>query len=224
MPNLLTVNEYKSIIGIKSTDTAKDAEYSAAIPFASAAVLSFAERDFGAPNVTENRTFTYDGSGYVDIDDTVTVNTVTLSIPNVQDIVLDTFEWRAGPQRRDDSPVYYWIEMYSGYALYPMSPEMGFTRNIDRLAAEGRWIGAPPVVVVNAVWGWPTIPEPVKVATAWTMRDWMSRPSGDAVTAESIVDYSRTYGARTPQGGAPASPSIPSAAKDLLAQYAKIHV
>ena len=224
MSNLITVNDYKAIIGIKASDTSKDALYNAAIPFASSAILTFTERDFAAPTVTEDRTFRYDGSGYLDIDDATDVNTVTLSIPNVQTIALDALEWQAGPQLRDDSPVYYWIEMYSGYALYPMSPEMGFTRNIDRLAAEGRWIGAPPVVVVNATWGWPTIPEDVKIATAWTLRDWMSRPSGDAVTAESIVDYSRTYGARTPQGGAPASPSIPSAAKDLLAHYAKLHV
>lgn len=224
MANLITLTEYKRIVGIKATDTSKDAEYTVGIPFASAAVLSFAERDFGVPNVTEDRTYTYDGSGYLDIDDAQTVNSVTLSIPSVQDYLLDVQEWQAGPMRRDDAPVYYWIELYSGYALFPMSPEMGFIRNIDRLAAEGRWIGRRPVVKVNATWGWPTIPEDVKIAVAWTMRDWLTRPGGEGVTAEAIVDYSRTYGSRGAGGAATPMLAVPNNARDLLAHYAKINV
>lgn len=223
MAALITLSEYKAINGVKSSDTSRDAEITAAISYASSAVLSFTERDFGTPLVTEDRTFAYDGTGYVDIDDAQTVNTVTLVVPNVQDYLLDSYQWLAGPPRRDNSQVYYYVELYAGWGIGPASPEMGFERNLDVLAAEGRWVGQRPTVKVNATWGWPSIPDDVKVAVAWTLNDWMARPSGEGVVAEAIVDYSRSYGNRQSGIGSTLL-AVPNRARDLLAQYAKINV
>lgn len=224
MASLITLAEYKAVNGISTTDTANDAKITAMIPYASAAVIGFTERDFGSPVTTEERSYTYDGSGYVDIDDTATVTQVTLSLPNVADTVLLADQWRAGPPRRDDASMYYWIELYAGFGLSAISPEMGFTRNWDVMAAEGRWIyGPPPTIKVNATWGWTTVPEDVKLATAWTLHDWQARPSGEGVTAESIEGFARSWGGRA-AGEATAFLGVPNRARDLLARYAKLHV
>jgi hypothetical protein len=225
MAALITLAEYKAINGLKTTDTTRDDQITASIPFVSAAVLSFTERDFAAPVVTEERIFEYDGSGYVDIDDAQTITAVSLSIPSVADYPLDTEQWKAGPPRRDDSQMYYYLEMYAGWGLRPPSPEMGFTRNLDVLAAEGRWVGQRPAVKVTATWGWPTIPEDVKIAVAWTLRDWTAAPSGEGVTAEAIEGYSRSYGGRQASAGTgSALLAVPNRARDLLAHYTKLNV
>jgi hypothetical protein len=224
MAALITLPEYKAINGINPTDTTQDAKVTAVIPWASSAVISFTERDFGAPVVTEERTFAYDGSGYLDIDDAQTITAVTYSVPSVQDYPLGTDEWLAGPPRRDDSLTYYWIELYTGWSLGYASPEMGFARNLDVLAREGRWVGHRPVVKVTATWGWAATPDEVKTAVAWTIADWQARPSGEGVTAEAIEGYSRSFGGRS--GSAAGSPflAIPNRARDLLAGYGKINV
>jgi hypothetical protein len=223
MAALITLSEYKAVNGVKSSDTTNDDKITASIPFASAAVLNYTERDFGAPVTTEQRTFVYDGSGYVDIDDAQAITTVTLSVPGAADLALESDQWTAGPPRRDDSPMFYYLELYTGWGLRGISPEMGFTRNVDVLYAEGRFLYARPTVKVDATWGWSTIPEDVKIAVAWTIAEWNSRPSGEGVTAEAIVDYSRSYGGRTAGAAAPLL-AIPNRARDLLAHYAKINV
>jgi hypothetical protein len=87
---------------------------------------------------------------------------------------------------------------------------MGFRRNVDVLAAEGRLRQPAAVLSVDATWGWPIIPTDVKQAAIWTAMSIKDNP-GPWLT-ESIEGYSRTIG-RSP------SDAIPERAKMLLAPY-----
>jgi hypothetical protein len=129
--------------------------------------------------------------------------------------------WSAMPPRRADAPLYSYIILPGLYGGYPGSPEMGFTRNLDVIAAEGRLRGLPVMVKVNADWGWGAIPLDVKQAVIWTIDEWLSRPHGEGLTSESIADLSYSWG--RPNQNAPAQ-AIPQRAQDILAQYAKLTV
>lgn len=221
MADLITLAEYRTAAGIDPTDTRDDAQIAAWIPWASQAIRSFTERDFGAPTITEARTFEYDGSGYLDIDDAAAITTVELVYPaSVPSVTLDAEDWQPKPERRDDAPVYTFILM-PGYVGHTVgSPEMGFTRNLDLYARErGRW-AISNKVRVTGTWGWPVVPGDVKLATMWTLQEWASRPTGEGVTAEAIEGWSRSWGGRG--GQATAALAIPARARDILANYAKI--
>lgn len=219
MADLLTLPEYHALAGLDITDTRDDAKISALIPGASKAIIGYTERDFGSPTVTEARSFPYDYSGVLDIDDASAITEVRFLVPNGTDMVLDSDQWYGAPARRDDSPVYYYIVLT---ALSGGSPLMGFERNADVLAAEGRLSGIITTAVVTATWGWPVVPDDVKMATFWTVQDWSSKSGGEELTSEAIEGYSRSWGG----AGGQASPSqaIPNRARDILANYQKIWV
>jgi hypothetical protein len=223
MADLITLQEYRDATRYTSVDTAYDTQVNAALKYVSAAIRNYTARDFASAIVTEDRTFEYDGSGYVDIDDTATINTVTLTTVGWTDQVVDVALWRGMPQRRDDSPVYYYIYMPSVTA-WGGSPYMGFTRNVDVLAAEGRWGVQPPMVKVNALWGWPTVPDDVKQAAIWAVEDWLSTTSSSAgpVTAHAIESFSESFGYR----GSTSTilNALPQRSMDLLANYQKIYI
>lgn len=220
MADLITLSEYKAYAGYDPTNTQYDSQIAALIPAASQAIRSYTGRDFGTALVTEMRPFGYDGSGFLDIDDCVTVTAVSLTIPGYADVPLQDIEWIAMPPRRDDAPVYYYILMptYGGVGI---SPEMGFTRNLDIMAREGRWRGLPTMVNVTAQWGWPIVPEDIKLATYWTVDEWISRSAGEGLASEAIEGYARSW-SRGEQGQEVYA--VPSRARDILALYAKINV
>jgi len=221
--DLIDVPFVKLILDIDPTDTRKDAQYEALIPAVSRTITTFTGRDFASPLVVEERQYVYnaDDGGFLDIDDTAQVNSVTFANPYGDDVLLDPAQWVAMPPRRDDSPVFTYLSIQgldSGFR--PPSPLMGFTRNLDVLWAEGRYrYGSyTPTFKVNAQWGWPDVPEDVKVAAVWTLQEWVTRPNAEAMTAESIEGYSRSWGR---QGVASASQGIPDRARDILAGYIK---
>lgn len=216
MADLITLSELKAALNIDPTDDRRDSTYTTMIPWASDAVRAFTERDFGSPSVTEVRTFQYDGSGYLDIDDASAITQVAFSIPNTADLVLDPELWYAAPQRRDDAPIYYYIVFtVNGYSLG--SPEMGFVRNLDVLAAEGRLVQYTRTAKVTGTWGWPDIPSLVKLAMVWTLVDWTTNSAAEGLTAEAIAGFSRSWGQRA--GGM--NLAVPNRAKDLLANFMK---
>jgi hypothetical protein len=215
MADLLTLNEYKTLVGIDPTDNRDDAKYSAAIPAASLAVRNYAERDFGAPLVTETRSYEYDGSGFLDIDDATEITKVEFIIPRAANVELEEEQWYAAPARRDDSPVFYYLVLTTPLGI---NPHMGFTRNLDVLWNEGRLPYLSRTAQVTGTWGWPTVPDDVKLAVVWTIQDWTTKPSGEGLTAESIEGYSRSWGNRA---GASAALAIPNRARDILANYQK---
>lgn len=220
--DLITLTELRTFLGIDPTDTRDDAMYGALIPAASQVIRNYTGRDFGSEVVTEQRTYDYDGSGFLDIDDADEITEVAFVVPNAEDYVLAPDAWRPMPVRRDDAPVHTYISIYASPWAFG-SPEMGFTRNLDVLAAEGRLAGYTSLAKVTGTWGWPDVPEDVKLATYWTIKDWKNTASSEGLTAEAIEGFSRSWGSRTGVGGSPAL-AIPNKARDILANYQKTEV
>jgi len=218
---LITLSEYKTYKGIDPTDNRDDTKLNLSIAYASRAVINYAERDFGAINITEQRTFEYDGSGFLDIDDALALTLVKQVVPNGTDLTLNADQWYALPPTRDDSPVFYYVALPGYSSKFAFSPEMGFVRNLDVYAAEGRLHGTQQLFKVTGTWGWPVVPDDVKLATIWTVDDWVNRQSGDNLTSEAIEGYARGWAPDV--SGMPAL-GVPNRARDLLARYQKVNV
>jgi hypothetical protein len=75
-----------------------------------------------------------------------------------------------------------------------------------------------PTLTVNAQWGWPVIPQDVKLAAAWTINDALSEPADQNLAAEAIEGYSRSW---ANQGTVLSSLAVPNSARDLLAPYTR---
>lgn len=222
MASILTLTEYKTLSNIASTNTKKDAEYKAMLPAVTQAILSYSGRDFSTDPVTEERSYEYDMSGYMDIDDATDITAVKITVPWGADITLDSaWDWYPQPARRDDNSVYWYLAI-PGWSAGPASPEMGFKQNFDVLAREGRWGSRPTTVKVTGTWGWPSVPDDVKIAAKWTLDDWVARRPETAAPAEAIESYSRNFG--TVRIGESLSLAIPYRARDLLAAYTKVQV
>lgn len=221
-PYLLTLDEFKERIGTPLSDTRKDALYTSSLSAASSVILNYTDRDFGVAEATETRTFEYDGSGYLDIDDAVDITAVAFTVRGSDDIALDTLQWSPQPQRSARTPVYTGLILPTyGEHFMGASPAMGFTRNLDLLAREGRLPGSiPGSVKVTGTFGWPVVPEDVKLAVVWTIQDWLAAPKASNLTAESIEGFSRAWG----RIGGQESRAIPSRALDILAQYDRIYI
>jgi hypothetical protein len=217
MDDLITLEFLRNLLGYDVTNHRDDLRFTTLIPLASLAVRNYTERDFGAPQVTEERTFEYDGSGYLDVDDADAITSVKIVVPHSTDFELSEDAWVPLPRRRDDSPVYQylWIATGQGY-----SPEMGFLYNLDRWAAE-HGPGVTGLAKVTGTWGWPSVPGDVQLATVWTVQSWKDKPTQN-LTAEAIEGYSRAWGSRS--GGAATTLAIPNESRDLLENYRKQRV
>lgn len=221
MAPLLTLVEYKNLAGIPVSDTTHDTQLNAMLSAASLAIRNYTDRSFETATVTEQRMFEYDGAGYLDIDDATAITEVALSFTLGGDQVLDsTYQWRAMPYGK---PVYYYIALTQlGWGLG--NGEMGFMYNLDRAVREGLVIAQLPIAKITATWGWPAVPEDVKLATMWTMEDWGAGEAGSTtpgVTSESIEGFSRSFG-----GGRMTEVQlmgVPNRAKDILAQYQRVY-
>lgn len=216
---ILTLSELRNLLGVDPTDTRNDALYTTLIPAASAAVRAYTQRDFGLPVETGERSFLYDGSGFLDVDDASAITSVVFAYPyGSPDITLDPETWSA-----KDSPAYTYVEIPSDLGrLGPLDPEMGFTWNADVYARErgGGLYPTPKTVKVTGTWGWAVVPDDVKVATAWVVQAWETRPTSDNMTAEAIEGWSRAWGTRNSS----VQLAIPEPVRDLLANYSRVSV
>ncbi len=186
-------------------------KYQAAIRSASAAVRAYTDRDFtpNASAVATTRTFEYDDSGYVDIDDCREVTSVSVTFPQGGfPIYLQTSQWQALPFQ---GAVKDTLVIYSA-TFHAQSREMGFTYNLDRY--EGA-LAMPPRVEITATWGWPEIPEDVQQATVWTAAAFTE--DARQITSESIESFSRSMNTLAPT-------ALPLRARDLLDEYRRIVV
>lgn len=202
---LITLEQLKHALGIDLTDTSRDARLSQAIDNASAAIETYTDRDFATTEVVETRTFSYDGSGVLDIDDCEAGSITAVSIDGVAQ---NSTAWMAQPDRR--TPVHYWLQLtpYGG-----ISPEMGFTYNLDTLYGKTRW--RPRVVTVTARWGWPVVPADVQQAALWTA----------AALAESPKPYiSQSFESYSVSLETPLVDAIPARARALLDPYQRIRL
>lgn len=218
---LITLEQVKIAKGVTDNDAARDARYEQAIEFASTAVRKYADRLFGIPLVKETRSWEYDSSGYLDIDDAATVEGVVFVFGGLR-MPITTFYWRAEPQ---GGPVYSYLNIPHWAGIY--SPEMGFTYNLDVISKDRGWPGLIPLIEVTATWGWPTVPLDVQQATILTALEFADIP--DNFVSENISGSSYSYqtairvGSGSPGGGAnDLLPSaIPGRAQDLLAPYVR---
>lgn len=210
--DLITLEELKVAMGMDLSETDQDQKLTKAIAAASTAVRRFADRSFGLPLTEGVRTYEYDSSGYLDIDDAGEIISVVFNLVSFK-FPITTFYWRAEPQ---EGPPYTYLKIPHWAGVY--SPEMGFTRNFDVIAKERGWPGLPPTVEVTAKWGWPEVPDDVRQAAIWTAAKFQEKP--DQLVSESIANYSYLSQTRT---GGPA-PAIPSQAQDLLAAYVRFQI
>jgi hypothetical protein len=211
--SLVSLDEYKALLGLDPTDNRNDAQIVALLPAASRMIRTFTDRDFElSTGASSDRTYEYDGSGYLEIDDCTAVTAVSTDggVPATTYPLSDD-EWQAQPFGGE---VYYYLSILGGPYL-PASPAMGFERNLDTLPFRQK----APQVTVTADWGWPTIPDDVKLATVWTIQSALAAPSGEGLSAEAIEGWSRSWGSRT---AGTMSLAVPSRARDLLAAYAKV--
>lgn len=207
---ILTLAEYKELVGIDPTNTVDDDRINALIPAASRAVRSFTDRKFelASPDPTE-REFHYDGSGIIDIDDCTSIVSVTTNtgVPGAV-FPVEAEAYTAQPDR----PPYYYLVLHSG-PFYAYSPEMGFERNLDQYEA----LPAKPVIVtVEAFWGWQELPEDVKLAAAWMIEDIVTKPGGDNLSSEAIEGFARSW------AGSFSALALPNRSRDLLINYQRV--
>jgi hypothetical protein len=208
MADLITLSELKERLNIPAGDTQDDGAYTQAIGSASEAITNYVARDFTAPIETETRTYEYDGSGILDVDDASAVTALSWSQYG-QSVPLLAEQWRAQPY---SGPVYTWIELPP--RALTGSPEMGFRYNLDRIAAE-RGLPHYPLVNVTGTFGWTRIPEDVQQAVLWTIVAF--KDSRSPYVSEAIEGYSRSTAGAQPE-------AIPQRAKELLEPYRRITV
>lgn len=218
---LIDLPTYKSLMGIQTSDTRDDPQITALLSPASKAVETYTGRNFAlSSGLSTTRTYLYDGSGILDIDDCTAITNVSVNIPNVAPYSMQPEEWTAMP---DTGIVTYYLVLHGGVSPFGISPEMGFERNLDQYPAT-RFKAS--TVAITAQWGWPEIPEDVKLAVALTIKQFVSSAGGgsaEGLTAEAIEGFSRSWGARSGATGV-ASLAVPNRARDLLSTYQRIFV
>lgn len=209
---MLTLAEFKIAKGESTDPSPNDDRYRAAIAAASALARKWTDRDFGIETITEARTYRYNGSGILEIDDASVINSVAW----VNGATLPASSWYAMPHRAaQNDEAYTWLELprlrLSG------GGEMGFTRNEDTfLADRGRYAVD---LTVNADWGWPVVPADVRRAVVWiagAMAEREVAAGGGQLTSESIAEVARAWASEGVEG---AGEAIPQAAQKVLDLY-----
>lgn len=204
---IITLDQLKESLSIPRSNTQKDLKLAQAIKSATAAIRTYLDRDFGTDLVTEQRSFVYDGSGVLEIDDCVAGSITQVT---VADRVLSSREFLAQPYRR--SPVNYWMVLAPAYGI---SPAMGFTWNLDTYYLYANPITYTLTVKVTATWGWNEIPDDIQQAAIYTA----------AAMAESPKPYvSQQYESYSVQMPLPFDDAIPARAKALLDPYQRIRL
>lgn len=208
--SLVSLSTYQGVVG--TGDPIKQQFF---LDAASQAVLNYTDRDFGTSNLTETRTYKYDGKGILEIDDCAAVH-------SVNGIAVPVFNWvamREGPAA---------VTVYSWLRLPPMnvvSGEMGFSRNLDVFLQ--RYPSRPGVfltdVAVNADFGWPTVPADVQQAVVFCAQEYERSAeegtSGDLV-GKTVAEVSEQFALQQLSGGGSLPiEGLPARVADILWPY-----
>jgi hypothetical protein len=193
MADLISLSRFKATQpGINNPDLpdAKDIQYGAAIAAASALIRSYTGMEFNVVSASAApaiRQFEYDGSGWLDVGEAQDITLIRQQGDyfGAQPWTIDEYQWTAYPL---NSTVKRWLRM--PLSVYGISPEMGFTYNLDTLAAKYGY-DVPSIVSVTARWGWPSIPADVQQAVVWTAQSMLDSGGGD-YQSQTIASYSRT--------------------------------
>jgi hypothetical protein len=200
--DLITLQSLKDAIGIPYSDVGRDVRLEQAIKNASSAIRTYTDRDFGTLPETATRTFAYDGSGTLEIDDCAVGSITAIAVAGT---TISSTQYLAQPDRR--SPVHYWLLLGASGGV---SPEMGFERGLDYYNPT-----QTTTVSVTADWGWPVVPDDVQQAAIYTA----------AAMAESPKPYvSQQYESYSVQLPAPMADAIPQRAKALLDPYQRLRL
>lgn len=221
--DLITLTEYMTYTGTNPTDmdSTAQAQIGVAISAASQAIRSYTDRDFtlASQAVPGVRNFRYLGYDTIEIDDAMSVNTVSIAANQFQTgRTLDSTEWFASAIENPDGV----LDSIELYTIFPWggagSPEMGFQRNLDNYG----FIPYPVVIGVDAAWGWASIPANVKEACVLTVADYTTDPS--PYNAEAIAGYSRSWSSS--RTGATIRPvnALPDRALSILDPYTRINI
>jgi hypothetical protein len=100
---------------------------------------------------------------------------------------------------------------------FAASPAMGFKWNADRYGYRPH----PIELDVTAVWGWPSIPADIQMATVWVVGELMADIS--PYVSEAIEGYSHSYGSARAASLVPQT-AITSRAQSLLDPYTRVNV
>lgn len=186
MDLILTVDDYKKLRQIE--DSTRDDQLLLAAEGATDAILQHTDRAFTDGEVTEERSFPYDGSGILEIDDCTSIQTLEV---NGRVLVPDV-DFFAEPSR-GPGQTYYWLDLAT---VRGISPAMGFTRNEDVYASNWSQRRHKPQryqAKLTATFGWAAVPASVRIAASWLIDEMApASPGGDAEAggheAESIAD------------------------------------
>lgn len=181
---ILSLEEYKERRQLTEASAERDAAATAAIESAEDAVLQYTGRDFTTAQAIETKTYIYDGSGILETDDFVELDSVS-----VDGDALASLNYAAGPR---EGQTYYWLD-FTGVPR--ASAQMGFTRNLDRLYDGCRGARRYVTVAVKAKFGWPGgAPASVVQAVTWLVDEFSKEHgTGGDIQAESIADLSYVY-------------------------------
>jgi hypothetical protein len=180
--SILSLSEFKDLAGI--TGTTQDTKISAFLPLVDSAIREYTERKFGDDDVTESRTFNWDGRGSLEIDD---VKDVTAVLVNGVTYVAQT-QYILGPDRDVRK---FWIELPPARR---QDTAMGFTYNLDVYGTSAPR-SFPVPVQVTGTFGYPTaeVPGSVKLAAFLGLSSAVDSPSEGNLSAESIDTYARSW-------------------------------
>jgi hypothetical protein len=229
--SIVSLSDYKAAIG--ETDAGQDGFHQLALDTANQIVLNWTDRDFDTPNTSpiSDKTYSYDGSTVLNIDDCTTVSAVTFQGSSTP---INSNAWRArseGPVAA--SSVYDWLQLPVidwDRDLTSMGA-MGFTYNLDQFILQG---GLAPVpgfpgtidVTVTAVWGWPQPPpKDVQRATIITAQnvEALSPSSGQpgSLASKSVAETAESFFAAqaAAEGAQISQEPVPPTAQAILAPY-----
>lgn len=208
---LVSLAKYKRAIG--ETDGANDTLHTEALDDASQAVLDWTDRDFGVTPVVATRSYPYDGSGFLEIDDATTINSVTFA-----GAVITPPRYKA---RSEGPALTYGVVSY--LELPPFSTEsgeMGFMNNLDVYLTRYGPVYREVDVVINAAWGFTPVPGSVERAVIITAAAYEADEGRSAVglAAKSVAEVAESYVQSEAAGRAGDDP-LPKRAQSLLAPY-----
>lgn len=206
---ILTLAEYKKRRQLTEASTERDEAIEAALESAEDAVLQYTGRDFNTAQAVESKTYTYDGSGILETDDFVDLESISVEGRGLTDL-----NYEAGPR---EGQTYYWLDFT---AVPRQSPAMGFTRNLDTIFERecGRRGRQYVRIEVKAKFGWPGgAPAGVKQAVTWLVDEFRkSEGTQGDVQAEAIANLSYVYQRISEEN------SLPARVITLLDPYRRI--
>ncbi len=181
---LLTLADYQAAVG----STANAAAQLMAIDDAIAAILAYTDRDFDSAPAVATRSYTYRGTGFLEIDDVTAITDVSSDFPLPW--------WHAHQDGPAAATVFTWLELpkYDASAWSSIGA-MGFTRNLDTIIQSRGWV-PEWTVSVTGTFGWATVPHDVRRAAIWLAQDFERSALDDSsgpLSSETVAEVSRSY-------------------------------